>query len=32
MKSPLTKSLRKQIPMNKKAIAYLTTEKLNPQI
>jgi hypothetical protein len=27
MKSPLTRSLRKQTPMNKKAITYVTAEK-----
>jgi periplasmic mercuric ion binding protein len=27
MKSPLTKSLRKQTPLNKKAILYMTAEK-----
>jgi hypothetical protein len=32
MKSPLTKSLRKQTPMSKKAIAYVTTENLTLHI
>jgi hypothetical protein len=29
MKSSLIKSLREQLPINKKAIAYVTAEKLN---
>jgi hypothetical protein len=28
MKSPLTRSLRKQTPMSKKAIPYVTAEKI----
>jgi hypothetical protein len=32
MKSPLTKSLRKQTPISKKAIPYMTAENKNLHI